>query len=144
MLEENIRKLKTTLSKNGHRITSARLALFETFFGAGPLSIREILEKTNNRVDRVSIYRNIELFESLDIIHRISIGWKYKLELSDAFVSHHHHLSCVGCGKIIDINEEAQLAEFIAKTTEHFGFKPLHHQFDITGYCADCQHATTG
>lgn len=139
MLEESVTKLKTTLSENGYRVTAARLAVFEVFFSAGPLSLREIFEKTNNKVDRVSIYRNIELFESLDIIHRINIGWKYKLELSDTFVSHHHHLSCVSCGKVIDINEEAQLEEFIAKTTERYSFKPLHHQFDITGYCVDCQ-----
>lgn len=138
MLEESVTKLKTALSENGHRVTSARLALFEAFFSAGPLSLREVFEKTNNQLDRVSIYRNIELFESLSIIHRINIGWKYKLELSDTFVSHHHHLSCVSCGKVIDINEEAQLSEFITQTTERYDFKPLHHQFEISGYCTDC------
>lgn len=138
MLEESTTKLKVTLTDSGHRVTSARLLLFEALLNAGPLSLREVFEKINNKVDRVSVYRNIELFESLNIIHRINIGWKYKLELSDTFISHHHHLSCVSCGKVIDINEEAQLANFITKTTERYSFKPLHHQFDISGYCADC------
>lgn len=133
-----IDKFKQSLYSKGYRITTARLGLFEVFYGAAPLSMHEILEKTYGKIDRVSVYRNVELFESLTIIRRINIGWKYKLELSDAFIAHHHHLNCITCGKIIDIVDEKDLMNIINETTQRYNFTPVHHQFDVNGYCANC------
>ena len=139
MVTEEIRNLQHILSSHGYRFTAAREATFKLLMSAEPQSIAEILTKANGSVDRVSIYRNIELFEKLGIVHRIYVGWKYKLELSDEFMGHHHHLSCLGCGKVIDIEDEKHIDEFIHAVATKFGFTPRRHQFEIDGYCRNCQ-----
>lgn len=138
MSESSIATFKNILSQNGYRITTARMSLFQTLLNSEPLSLREVLEKANDTIDRVSVYRNIELFEKLHIIKRITIGWKYKLELSDTFVAHHHHLSCLSCGKIIDIVDESSVEQFIKNISRSLSFTPLNHHFEIDGYCFEC------
>lgn len=139
MSTDDINNLKQILSSNGYRITDARTAIFKLLSSPEPQSIRQILAKANGKVDRVSIYRNIEVFEKLGIVHRVYVGWKYKIELSDDFMAHHHHLSCLDCGKIIDIDDEKHIDDFIEEVSKKFNFKPRRHQFEVDGYCQDCQ-----
>jgi len=127
------------MAENGHRLTAAREATFRLLLDTEPLSMREVLARSEGQPDRVSIYRSIELFEQLGIVQRIYIGWKYKLELSDEFVAHHHHLSCLQCGRIIDIHDEEHIDEFIQAMAAQYGFAPRRHQFEVDGYCSECQ-----
>lgn len=139
MTTDDITNFKNILSENGFRVTDAREATFKLLISPEPQSISQILSKAKGKVDRVSIYRNIEVFEKLGIAHRVYVGWKYKLELSDDFITHHHHLSCLECGKIIDIEDEKHIDDFIEEVAKKFGFKPRRHQFEVDGYCKDCQ-----
>lgn len=139
MTDTNMTQFTRILANNGYRLTAARQKTFQLLANPEPQSIRDILVKADGAVDRVSVYRNIELFEKLGIVHRIYIGWKYKLELSDAFVAHHHHLSCLRCGTVIDIEDEQHIDDFIHNIADKFGFAPRRHQFEIDGYCKQCQ-----
>lgn len=129
---------KKILRSNGYRFTDAREATFALLINPEPQSISQILAKAKGKVDRVSVYRNIEVFEKLGIVHRIYVGWKYKIELSDEFIAHHHHLSCLNCGKVIDIQDEQHIDTFIQEVASRSGFTPRRHSFEIDGYCADC------
>lgn len=139
MSTDDVKTFKHILSENGYRLTDARVATFKLLMSIEPQSVNQLLKKAAGKIDRVSLYRNIEVFEKLGIAHRIYIGWKYKIELSDDFVAHHHHLSCLSCGKIIDIEDEQHIDEFIEEVTNKFGFKPRRHQFEVDGYCKDCR-----
>lgn len=88
-------------------------------------------------IDRASVYRTVDLFERLGIVQRINIGWKYKLELTDRFSDHHHHLSCTKCGKTIAMNEN-ELEVFIEQIAHAHGFQPSAHQIEIQGLCSAC------
>jgi Fur family ferric uptake transcriptional regulator len=138
MSSDDTIQFKQVLADNGYHITKVREATFKLLVSPEPQSINQILAKAKGVVDRVSVYRNIELFEKLGIANRIHVGWKYKLELSDQFVAHHHHLSCLKCGKIIDIEDEKHIDEFIQEVSEKYGFKSRRHQFEVDGYCRDC------
>lgn len=137
-MSKDINAFRQLLADRGYRVTKAREDTFKLLLSTEPQSIKQILERAEGNVDRVSIYRNIELFEKLGIAHRIYIGWKYKIELSDDFMSHHHHLSCISCGKVIDIEDESHIDEFIASVAAKAGFTPRRHQFEVDGYCKDC------
>ena len=138
MANDNISAFHQLLKQNNQRITKARETTFKLLINHEPQTIRQIQAKAAGSVDRVSIYRSIDLFEKLGIVHRVYVGWKYKLELSDQFMPHHHHLSCLGCGKIINIQDEAHIDTFVSEITQRYGFKPERHQFEIEGYCASC------
>lgn len=138
MSVEDLQQFQKILTDNKYRHTKSREDIFALLMSPEPQSVRDLLEKSKGSVDRVSLYRNLELFEKLGIVHRIYIGWKYKLELSDQFVSHHHHLSCLKCGNVIDIEDEKHIDEFITQISSKFDFVPRRHQFEIDGYCKNC------
>jgi Fur family transcriptional regulator, ferric uptake regulator len=140
MNSNGIDLLKQKLAKEGYHCTKAREATFRLLIAPEPQSMRELLAKAVGTIDRVSVYRNVELFEKLGIVHRIYIGWKYKLELSDEFTDHHHHLSCLKCGKVIDIEDEKHIDDFIGELARKFNFEPRRHQFEVDGYCNNCKH----
>lgn len=133
--EDIFRKL---LKQHGYSLTQPRRAVFAALLDQPPLPMNELIKRAG-KVDRASVYRSVELFEKLGITQRINIGWKYKVELSDAFVGHHHHLSCLRCGKTIPMSEH-ELEETITRLASAHQFRPQNHQIEIQGYCKDCDH----
>jgi Fur family ferric uptake transcriptional regulator len=127
------------LKQHGYSHTKARVAVFDTFSKPGqePLTMHELVEQTHS-VDRASIYRTVALFEALGIVQRIHIGWKYKLELSDIFANHHHHLTCLDCKRMIELSE-GDLEVIIKRLSHDMHFTPVSHQLEIQGYCQACQ-----
>ncbi len=89
-------------------------------------------------IDRASVYRTIALFEKLGIVQRLQIGWKYKLELSDAFHRHHHHLSCTGCGSTFALQEDPELEARLTLLAQRQHFAMHGHQLEIQGLCNKC------
>lgn len=139
MYSNEITKFEEILSNNDLKVTMARKATFKLLLSDEPQSMNQLIKKGSGTVDRVSIYRNIDLFEKLGIVKRLNIGWKYKLELTDKFLSHHHHLICMKCEKVIDIEDEQHINHFINEVSKKSSFSPLRHQFEIEGYCSSCK-----
>lgn len=125
------------LKNKGYRLTKSRMAVFNSLYGREPLSMRELIG-SNKDVNRASIYRTVELFEELDVAQRLYMGWKYKIELTDKFTVHHHHLTCLRCGKTIAI-DQYELERYIDKLAAQRGFKPTTHQVEVQGLCSQCQ-----
>ncbi len=140
MSSENKTNFKHLLTTSKYHVTKSRIKIFEILNQNPPLSIRDILKHSNGSIDRVSLYRNIDLFEKLGIVQRVYIGWKYKLELTDYFVAHHHHLSCSSCGKVIDIKDEDDISKFISLVASKYAFAPTKHHFEIEGICSACKN----
>lgn len=124
------------LKQNTQSVTKPRLAVFEALLGQEPLSMHELAGKVRG-VDRASVYRAIDLFERLAIVQRLNSGWKYKLELTDKFAEHHHHLTCTNCSRTIAMNE-TELEDLIAKLAANHHFHPTAHQIEIQGRCVNC------
>ncbi len=130
--------LNHALKQRGYSITRSREIVFNTLSGSTPLTTADLIKRINKRIDRVSVYRTIKLFEELGIIQRLNFGFKYKLELSDRFAEHHHHLTCIGCNRITDINKK-ELEAFINSIASDKEFLPSAHQIEIQGYCKKCR-----
>ncbi len=138
MSSDILNNYRRILSENGYRLTKTREQTFLLLINSEPQSMKQIITRAKGKLDRVSVYRTIELFEKLGIVHRIYIGWKFKIELSEDFIAHHHHLSCLSCGSIIDIADEQHIDEFISTIAKSLNFKPRRHVFEIDGYCSKC------
>lgn len=137
-MDEALSLLEKVLRNNQYSFTDARKRVFVSLYGQEPQSMHEIELTIGKAINRTSIYRVIELFEKMGLIRKIQIGWKYKIELSDVFVEHHHHISCLGCGKIIVIHEDKRIEKLINKLAlEHHIQSPV-HQLEIQGYCKAC------
>lgn len=131
--------LQKILKDNDYSLTKPRQLVCEILLGSDPLAMRDLVNKAGGRIDRASLYRTIALFEKLGIVQRIYIGWKYKIELSDIFTHHHHHISCLKCGKIVAITEEDKIEQLIENLAAKHGFVAQNHQLEIRGLCPSCQ-----
>ncbi len=139
MSELNQKLLSQTLKTAGYSYTLPRKFVFGLFSSQPPQSMVQLTRRSAGTIDRASLYRTVKLFEELGIIHRVHVGWKHKLELSEHFLSHHHHIYCERCGKIIDVKEPPQLKNYIDIIGQKTGFRITSHSFELEGVCADCQ-----
>jgi Fur family ferric uptake transcriptional regulator len=130
-------RFKQLLKDQRQSVTAARLAVFDALAGGEPRGMQELAAAVP-QIDRASVYRAIELFERLHVIQRVHTGWKFKVELSDHFAEHHHHLTCTSCGQVISISEAA-LEEVVGQLGATHGFRPTAHQIEIQGICRACQ-----
>ncbi len=134
--------MRLSLKQGGNSITKARLAVFLALVDQEALTMAELINRIGPKIDRASIYRSIALFETLGIVQRLQMGWKYKLELSDVFAAHHHHLTCITCGFVMPINEDQQTEAHINRLALNLNFQPRSHQLEIRGVCAKCNTIT--
>lgn len=128
---------------NGYSLTQTRLHVFEVLHEQDSLSMGELAKKLAGVCDRASVYRTVELFERLNIVQKVAIGWKYKLELSGIFKGHHHHAVCLQCERVIEFNETPAVEAALEQLANSLDFKIAEHSLELQGYCAQCRQNTT-
>lgn len=128
-----------TLKQAGFSLTSVRKRVFFALHKAEPISMGQLVASLP-KVDKASVYRTVALFEKLGIVQRLQMGWKYKLELTDVYSYHHHHLSCRNCGMIVSLRENSMLEASLNALAGEYGFVELTHQLEIQGLCPKCQN----
>jgi len=102
-------------------------------------TIKEI-EQALPEIGRATIYRQMEKLVQQGMVRRFarenSHGFVYQLTDGDS-CNHHFHLKCVGCGKLIHLDETTsrQMQKSILKTKNFAidGMKTM-----IFGTCNDC------
>jgi Fur family ferric uptake transcriptional regulator len=132
---------RNLLKAHGYSVTSARLVVFDVLIGREPMSMHDLVDEAKS-IDRASVYRAVELFEQLSFAQRIYSGWKYKIELTDTFMGHHHHLTCIACGRTVPMSQQ-ELEGFIDALAKQHGFTSTAHQIEIQGLCPTCQAKKT-
>lgn len=134
-----LNNFKNLLIKNNFLVTKQRVLMFKIFQEQTSLSINELIAHLAS-VNTATIYRNIKIFEQLGVIHHIRLGWNSKLELSDKFHFHHHHLTCLNCKRTLTINENTLLESLIKEVAIKLNFHMTQHNLEIRGYCNSCNH----
>lgn len=127
------------LKNAGFSLTQPRRLVFAALQEHGPLSMQQLYTQLKNEVNRTTVYRTIELFEQLHISQRVAKGWKYKLELTDEFIPHHHHFTCSNCHASISFDEPALLDNMLETVAKQNGFIVSGHTLEIEGLCSTCR-----
>lgn len=141
-IEEMERKLK----EQGYKMTPQRKAMMEVFAAHHHqlLSAEEIYIMSKAiypNTNFSTIYRNLEIFENVGLIHKTNIHQQtYSYELAHHDI-HHHHIICKSCGKTKCI-DFCPLEEVKNKCNLD-AFTLTDHKFEIYGYCKDCQDLET-
>jgi Fur family ferric uptake transcriptional regulator len=120
------------------RLSHPRILIYEALSDAqNPLSPQELYQailKDKKRIGLTSIYRSLDLFESLGIVFKIIINEsnaKYKLcELED----HHHHIVCKTCGHVVEF-DLCDISDWSKKVMESTGYEVTDHQLNFYGFC---------
>ena len=133
--------LKTIFRDKKLRMSHPRLLIYQHLSATlDPLSSQEIyrcLLRKDQRIGLTSIYRCLDLFESLGIVfkvgHRPQV--KYRLcELED----HHHHIVCKTCGHVEEL-KFCDMPKWSKKVMESTGYEVTDHQLSFYGICRSCR-----
>jgi Fur family transcriptional regulator, ferric uptake regulator len=103
------------------------------------MTMNELIESVSDSVDRATVYRTVDIFEKTGVVSRIQTGWKYKLELSDTFLGHHHHLTCSVCSKIESFHETETLISELQNIAFNKNYSLQTHTLELNGICVRCQ-----
>lgn len=129
-------EIKDLLKQQGFSATKTRMAVLKALLSIQPATLHQLITALPS-VDRATVYRTVDLFIDLGIAKKVYTGFKYRIELGDSFQAHHHHLTCLRCETVIDVRTP-EIEYAIEQTAANNGFRPVRHDLEITGYCANC------
>lgn len=109
-LEKLRARLHTYMANKGLRSTSQRRLIIDTFFeGAPHMTIEDLLTEVRARdrgIGYATVYRTLKLLAECGVASERRFGdGLSRYELADEASTHHDHLICVSCGKIIEFEE---------------------------------------
>lgn len=131
----------TSLSEQGYKKTRVREAVISHLEDLKkPLSALEIqtfLVTKKLRVNKSTIYRELQFLLEHEVIVEINFG-EGKKRYEIAGLPHHHHLICNNCQKIEDIFIEEDLKVVEKKIKKETSFIIKHHTLEFFGLCKTC------
>ncbi|MBC8180775.1 transcriptional repressor [candidate division KSB1 bacterium] len=85
-----------------------------------------------------TIYRTIRLLVDCGILTEHTFGEKKGyFELANSHLSHHGHLICIKCGKIIEFDNEL-IENYQEVLKKKYNFKIQSYKFEVYGICREC------
>lgn len=125
------------LKSKGFRITKARAAILELLEKSNaPISADEIVVSLG--VNKSTVYRELDFLKSQDLITDIRLDDSKNMYESKS-KSHHHHLYCIKCKKIEEVEMGNDLDVFEKKLEKDTKFKIKKHSLEFFGTCLTCQ-----
>lgn len=134
------------LAENGYKNTEPRKVLLD-FLSEDEnkhLSCDEIYYKisdTHPNIGIATIYRNMQLFEELNIATKLTLDdgvARYELADFGKDAHQHHHLVCLNCNKLIEVKEDL-LGVLEKEIEKEHDFKIVDHDLKFFGICNECK-----
>lgn len=137
-------QIRSRLADNDVRYTNGRQRVVAAIARAdGPRSAAELYDELGHSVPLSSLYRTLAVLANAGVLapHHSSKGIT-RYELSEWLMGHHHHLVCVACGAVDDIelpdDLETTLERLVGAAASADGFTASGHALEIDGRCANC------
>lgn len=131
-------EILNALKASGARMTKKR----ERILGAlltfdRPATAEEIRERAELPAsDLVTVYRNLEAFESIQALQRIPLENGTQVFELTAPGEHYHHLICRECHKAERL--ELCVGKDVTRTAEAKGYSQIAHLLEVYGVCESC------
>lgn len=124
----------------GLNITLPRISIYKILLQyEGHPSAEDIykkIQKEHPNISLATVYKTLEMLAENDLISKVTpLHDIVRYDLNKHF---HHHLVCIKCKKITDIENESLNNLPIPKNIEK-GFKIINYQVQFDGICKDCQ-----
>ena len=138
------RQVELRLFDRDVRYTRGRRAVVDTLSRAsGPMSAAELSVVLHPEVPLSSIYRTLAVLEEAGVVsHHLGLKGLTRFELAEWLTGHHHHLVCVSCGSVSDIDtppsKEDSVRRLVSDIAALGSFQATDHALEIEGRCARC------
>ena len=132
--------------KQGLRSTEQRRLIIDRFFEERRhITIDDLLalvKAEDARIGYATVYRTLKMLTAAGVAHERQFGDGFtRYELADDEQSHHDHLICIDCGRIIEFEEPA-IESLQERVAARFGLRVEYHKHEL--YCActrpDCPY----
>lgn len=133
---------RATLQEHRLPVTHQREEIARVLFESGRhLSADDIAERLRERgeqIGKATIYRTLKLLVDVGLATEHDFDEGFKRYETRAGPSHHDHLICTSCGKVVEFHrtELESLQEEVARAR---GFQILTRQLKLYGLCAECE-----
>jgi len=102
----------------------------------------------NDDLPQSTVYRNLAVLETAGVVVKVlTNGDRAAFELAEDLKGHHHHLVCVDCGIVLDIEIPAAVEKILddgmRDVAEKTGFTLIGHRLDLMGRCSSCSTASS-
>ncbi|MBI1823900.1 MAG: transcriptional repressor [Nitrospirae bacterium] len=144
-MEKEAEILKKHIQVHQLKLTRQRQVILDTFLTLPRhVSAEELYEastRKNRSIGLATVYRTLHLLCQAGIVQEREFGdgqARYEIVSNH---SHHDHLVCLSCGRIIEFEnmDIENLQEQVAK--EH-SFIIQRHKLELYGYCKTCHRST--
>lgn len=132
-------ELTEILREKKLKVTPQRLAVYSALVANHNHPTAETLYKElRNEYPTMSlatVYKSLDAFCQIGLAQELNVGeeaFRY-----DADISHHPHVRCVCCNKVIDVY--AKLPSLASNVSTATGFDITDEQFYFFGVCPDCK-----
>jgi Fe2+ or Zn2+ uptake regulation protein len=143
MPTKHAQRLATRITSRGRRLTDQRLIVAEALAaGKEAVSAQELYERVRSRNPRLAlatVYRALEAQVESGMARRLERRGHVSAYIA-CDVEHHHHLVCVRCQKVEDLDETI-LKPVLRGINDRHGFAVEHERLDFYGLCAACRRA---
>jgi len=135
------KRIISVLKERGYKLTPQRKVVLGVISRSRshltPAAVYERAHRQYPKIGLVTVYRTLELLAQLGFICEVHSGDNNRSYLLRRSFSHHHHLICSGCNKVIDFTE-CDLAEMERKIAKSTGFRIDSHLVEFVGQCSEC------
>ena len=137
---EQSRDIVSKLSEQGYRLTPQRLMILSAIENTySHISAEEIYTQVVAKYPNVNIstvYRTLELLKRLGLVTETDLGGG-RVRYHPADKGHHHHLVCLECGAITDL-DESMLVSLKNTLLHDYKFVADLRHLAIFGRCVKC------
>lgn len=137
-------QIRGRLTEAGIRYTEGRRQVIAALLEAdGPRSAAELHRQIAATVPLSSLYRSLATMAEADVLapHHGTKGIT-RYELAEWLTGHHHHLVCVECGTVDDVELppplESTLHDLVEVVADSGDFAAAGHALEVVGRCKDC------
>lgn len=137
-------QIRARLAAHQVRYTGGRRQVVAALAAAdGPRSAAELHDDLSGVVPLSSLYRTLAVMADAGVLspHHAAKGIT-RYELAEWLSGHHHHLVCIDCGAVDDIELpdelETVLEDVVSRITARSPFLPTGHALEIDGRCQKC------
>jgi Fur family ferric uptake transcriptional regulator len=137
------RQWQQFVSERGLHASKTRDAVVEIFLKTKEhIDLQGLFERARRShpgVGFATVYRTMKLLEEAGIAHTRHFGnAKETLYELAAGRSHHDHLICERCGRIVEF-VNAEVEKIQDRIASRYGFTLSRHRHELYGVCPDCQ-----
>jgi Fur family ferric uptake transcriptional regulator len=136
----------TKLREQGERLTIQRRMVIEALCEEGEhLAVQDIQARLAERgtdLNETTVYRILQWLKDVGVASQTDLGQRgvvYQIIGTHP----HHHLVCLNCGQVIDIDDSV-IEPLRERLRREFDFEPRIDHMAFFGTCRACQHQGTG